>query len=156
MAARWVTMAEDGDHYRLAFDKPGTWSQKYNLVWDRILGLELFPPEVARKELEWYLSVQQEYGLPLDSRSTVTKLDWIIWSATLAEDRKTFERLVEPAYRFVNTSPDRLPLSDRHLVDSGAAQGFTARSVVGGLFIPMLADAEMWRRWVSRAGALEP
>jgi hypothetical protein len=34
-AARWVKEADDGEKFRLAFDRPGTWSQKYNLVWDR-------------------------------------------------------------------------------------------------------------------------
>ena len=34
MAAKWVKMANDGDHYRLTFDKPGTWSQ--NIIWSGI------------------------------------------------------------------------------------------------------------------------
>ena len=42
-AKRWVEMARRRRPLRLAFDKPGTWSQKYNLVWDKILGLNLFP-----------------------------------------------------------------------------------------------------------------
>ena len=154
MAGRWVEMAADEGHYRLAFDKPGTWSQKYNLVWDRILGLDLFPPEVARTELDWYLQQQNEYGLPLDNRSKFTKLDWVIWTATLAEDRETFDALVAPVYHFANTTPDRYPLTDWYWTNDGRRRGFQARSVVGGVFIPMLADPDTWQHWVSQSGEL--
>ena len=111
-AARWVKEAADGDHFRLAFDKPGTWSQKYNLVWDRILGLNLFPAEVARKEMDYYKKIQNKYGLPLDNRSPYTKLDWILWTATLTQNRADFEALVDPVFLFLNETPDRSPMTD--------------------------------------------
>jgi hypothetical protein len=31
-AIKWTSMADDGGHYRLAFDRPGTWSQMHNLI----------------------------------------------------------------------------------------------------------------------------
>ncbi|MCW3052053.1 MAG: Glutaminase [Chthonomonadales bacterium] len=53
-AQHWIQVTEDNGHSRLAFDKPNTWSQKYNLVWDEFLGLHIFPPFVAKQEVNFY------------------------------------------------------------------------------------------------------
>jgi Domain of unknown function (DUF4965)/Domain of unknown function (DUF5127)/Domain of unknown function (DUF1793) len=110
MAVRWASMANEDGHYRLAFDKPNTWSQKYNLVWDPLLGLHLFPPEIAEHEVAFYKTHLNSFGLPLDNRASYTKLDWTIWSATLASNAADFQAIVHPVFQFLNQTPDRFPM----------------------------------------------
>jgi len=150
MAAKWKGMALDGDHYMLAFDQAGSWSQKYNLVWDRVLGLHLFSPKIVDQEMAFYLKHQNAFGLPLDNRKTYTKLDWIVWTATLSDKQSDFVALTDPLYKFMIASPTRVPLSDWFETTDGRQVGFQARSVVGGVYMKMLADPAMWKKWAAK------
>jgi glutaminase A-like protein/uncharacterized protein DUF5127/uncharacterized protein DUF4964 len=150
---RWLQMDKEGNHFRLAFDSPGTWSQKYNLVWDRLLDLNLFPKEVVDEELAFYATHENKYGLPLDNRADYTKLDWLTWTASLAHSPTGFTDLFEPAYRFAQESPSRVPLTDWYDTKTGKQVGFQARSVVGGIFIQMLTDPAIWKKYAARLGS---
>ena len=101
MAMKWEEMANEGDHYRLAFDRNNTWSQKYNIIWDKMWNLNIFPNNVISKEINYYLTKQNLYGLPLDSRRDYTKSDWIMWTAAMSPNREIFEKFVDPLYKYI-------------------------------------------------------
>jgi hypothetical protein len=147
LPARWERMATDGDHYKLAFDQPGTWSQKYNLVWDDILDLHLFPKNVMQTEWTFYAKQMKPYGLPLDNRKSITKLDWEVWTATLASDDAQYRDLMHRLVIWADTTPSRVPTTDYYDTISGKQIGFQARSVVGGVFIKALIDPEVVKHW---------
>jgi len=146
MPAKWQQMALDGDHYRLAFDQPNTWSQKYNLVWDRLLELHLFPAKVAETEWNFYARHLQPDGLPLDNRATFTKLDWEVWTATLGKDQQSAD-LIHRLVVWADSTPSRVPTTDWYDTISGAQLHFQARSVVGGVFLKALFDPEVAAHW---------
>ncbi len=140
MALIWEADARDGDHYRMEFHKSNTWSQKYNLVWDFLWGYHIFPSQVRDREINYYLTQQKAYGLPLDCRDLQTKSDWIMWTASMAPDTETFLKFSDLHYKYINETTSRIPLSDWYMSNSGSSVGFSARSVIGGLWMKVFAD----------------
>jgi hypothetical protein len=137
-AAKWEQEAFDGDHYRLAFDQSGTWSLKYNMVWDKLLHLGLFSQKVYDLELAWYKKQCKPYGIPMDSRCDSTKTDWEMWSTVLFDDAEYTAMVVDAMWDYMNETPDRVPFSDLNFVSQPFMRAFQARTVQGGLFINLL------------------
>lgn len=141
MATEWVRLAREGTHYKLAYDRTGTWSQKYNMVWDKAWGTSLFTDAVKNQEYTFYMNNLNTYGLPLDSRSSWTKSDWEMWTAALARNNTNFFKISNLVWNYVNKTPSRVPLSDWYFSDGqGAMTGFRARSVVGGHWMKVYVD----------------
>lgn len=140
MASKWEKDAFEKDHYRLAFDRDSTWSQKYNLIWDKLWQTNIFSPKVMQVEIAYYLKHQKKYGLPLDCRKDYTKSDWIMWTATMAEKQEDFDAFVAPLYSYINETTSRVPLSDWHNTVTGKYEAFKCRSVIGGYWMKVFAD----------------
>ena len=135
--AQWEQRATDstGDHLKLAYDRDGTWSLKYNGYSDRLLGLHLIPESVAAKEAAWYRRRANTYGVPLDVRHVYTKADWEMWTAAwLSPHRDVRQLLIDSVYEFATTSSSRVPMTDWYDTVTDRQVGFQARPVVGGFF----------------------
>lgn len=140
MAESWERRADDQGHTRLTFDTPKTWSMKYNLLFDSLLGLNLFSKEMIESDIAYWTSRQNRYGLPLDSRATYTKADWLVWCAALSEDPVVRQKLIQPLYRYYDETGSRVPMTDWYDTVTGRAIHFRNRSVIGGLFALLLKD----------------
>jgi len=152
-AAQWVVRADNGSGGTLlAFDQPNTWSQKYNLVWDHLLGLNVFPPSVRRKEIAWYKSHLETYGVPLFyapprfPRTHVISSIWTTMSATMADNNADFEAIFDPMYDYYNATTVRDPLTEPY-DGTLSGSGNHARPAIGALFIRMLSDRAIWKKW---------
>jgi len=141
MAANWMNTAlnEDGST-RLAFDRPDTYSMKYNMVWDKVWNSGLFTQEFMDNELANNMKHFNKYGMPLDSRADYTKSDWLVWTASMASSDEIFAEFVAPLWKAYNDSPSRVPMTDWYDTVSSRWVSFRHRTVQGGLFMRVLMN----------------
>ncbi|MDB5325912.1 MAG: Glutaminase, partial [Phycisphaerales bacterium] len=144
------SISSDGTHWLLSYGQQGSGAQMYNLVFDQILGTNLFPASVAAKDIAYDKTVLTPLGVPIRSTTNIVGIDWSIWDASLATNAADFQTLITPIYTYLNTTGTRVPMRDKYDTSNLNGGLFQARSVVGGVFAKMLTDPAMWSKYSSQ------
>jgi hypothetical protein len=97
---------------------------------------DFIPNHVYKMQSDWYATVMQKYGLPLDSRHLYTKSDWEFQAAAVAS-RKTRTEILDRVSKWLNETVTDRPFTD--LYDTEGEGGFPgpnffARPVIGSHF----------------------
>ena len=137
-ALRWAEEAANDEATRLTFDNEDGWSLKYNMIWDRFFGLNLFPKELYNREITLYKNKMNDYGVPLDSRSDYTKLDWLAWTTVLTDNKAYTDAVYAAIRRMIEETDNRVPITDWYFTSTAKQRGFQNRTVLGGFFINLM------------------
>ncbi|OSX60304.1 hypothetical protein POSPLADRAFT_1148035 [Postia placenta MAD-698-R-SB12] len=124
--------SSDGLHLTLAYNNDSTWGLSYNMYADKLLKTNLIPSSVYEMQTAWYSTVDEEYGVPLDTRHTYTKSDWQSLTAAFMTNTTVRDMLIDAVQSYAADGLNSVPLSDWYWANNGVVQGFQARPVVGG------------------------
>lgn len=135
-----LAINKNDTHVKLDYQDDKSWGTLYNLIFDRLLNLQLVAEEVYDKQDAFYPTKQKEYGIPLDSRFTWQKSDWAMFASATAAVTSTRDLWIENLYKFISSGNTDAPFTDLFETRTGdfPKQPFTpsirfiARPVVGG------------------------
>ncbi|GAA5982719.1 hypothetical protein JCM5350_006225 [Sporobolomyces pararoseus] len=162
-----LAVSNDGTHLLASYGNQSSWMTHYNLYYDKLLngngddgGDQEFPQFVYDMQDEFYPTISQPYGPPLDSRfPSRAKTDWLLWAAGASSRGSKARRLfVEAVSKYFRADKNAV-FGDAITPQEGWSVGFLTRPVTGGHY-SLLAletmDYERQRRknkqeeWISQ------
>lgn len=129
-------ISTDGNHSTLNYNNDSTYSLLYNLYADQLLQTDLVPVSVYEMQSNWYPTVANKYGVPLDTRHTYTKNDWQLFCAAIAAP-STMSLFIDDIATWIDQTPTNHPVTDLYDTITGDYPDgifFENRPVVGGWF----------------------
>lgn len=124
-------------HTTLNYGDEDSYSLLYNLYADALLQTNIVPKSIYTMQSDFYPSVEQTYGVALDTRASRTKSDWQIFCAAVASE-DTRDMFIQDVAKFLQETALSQPATDLYEADTGNNAGnigpFKARPVVGGWF----------------------
>ncbi|KAJ3908017.1 hypothetical protein F5879DRAFT_794476 [Lentinula edodes] len=102
----------------------------FNLAMDKLLGLNFIPDSVY--SLRAYIApMKSKYGFALDSRSTYTSSEWMIWTA-MTTSTSVRDSFIKAIHNWVSSGKSKTPFTDRFDDATGSSSANKNRPVVGG------------------------
>lgn len=105
-------------HTTLAYGANDTHGLLYNLFGDKELGLNLVPQEVYDMQSNFYPTVANQYGVPLDTRHDYTKNDWEMFCAAVASANTT-NLFVHDIATWIDHTPTNRAVTDWYNTTGG-------------------------------------
>ena len=137
----WMKNALDGDHYKLRYDQNGTWSMKYNLYFQYVLGVEIFPKSIIENEIAYYMNNDlNAFGIPVNNQIVLAKLDWQSFTFAMAPNQDDRLEIYSRIYEFAISMTERVPLPDKYNSIT-ADKGNQARPAVGAFYAYLLLNS---------------
>ncbi|KAF2718543.1 GTA glutaminase A [Polychaeton citri CBS 116435] len=135
-----IAHTADPPHTTFQYGANNTYSLLYNLYGDKELGLGLVPESVYDMQSDFYPTVFDNYGVPLDTRHLYTKVDWELFCAAVAS-QSTKAKFVSTIAKWLDQTVTNFPFTDLYSartgdypIQNGGAIVFIARPAVGGVF----------------------
>lgn len=98
-------------HTTLNYGANDTHGLLYNLWADQELGLNLVPQSVYSMQSNFYPTVEEPFGVPLDTRHTYTKGDWEVMTAATCQP-STRDMFLSKLANWINVTPTNRALTD--------------------------------------------
>ncbi|TKA81082.1 hypothetical protein B0A55_02543 [Friedmanniomyces simplex] len=119
---QWQTLgvAHDANppHTTLAYGMNDTHGLLYNLYADALLQTKLVPKEIYQMQSDFYPTVANTYGVPLDTRHAYSKNDWEMFCAAIAT-ANTSNLFISDIANFINKTPSNGPVTDLYDTNTG-------------------------------------
>ncbi|KAF3403263.1 Glutaminase A [Talaromyces pinophilus] len=141
---QWVGFAnattDELPHLTLNYGNSSTWSLLYNAYADKVLNLGIIPQSIYDQQSEFYPSVLETFGIPVDTRHQWSKSDWQVWTAATASE-PTRQDMIDAVATWAAATSEWLPFGDLYETQTGAyVYQFANRPVQGGLLAVLVAN----------------
>ena len=113
-----IAQNDNPPHTTLGYGLNDTHGLLYNLYGDAELNLGLVPQSVYDMQSNFYPTVNDAFGVPLDTRHNYTKSDWEMFTAAIASS-STQQMFISDLAKFVAQTSTNKPFPDLYDAPSG-------------------------------------